>query len=502
MKKISLIATLLLSTYLLKAQSNYEIKLSVKNMKAKTVFLAKYFLDKQYIADTAIVKKPGEYVFKGSTDKLEKGMYFIAIDAGNNEKSRLFDFIINENLSFSIVTDSLKLMTDLKFIGSKENEDFIAYGKVMNDKYLAFDDYKTKVANDPNKDKLIQEKGTAIGKEVKAFQSDFIKKHPNTFLSNIININEDPDVPEMKTKEGRIDSLGRYVYYVTHYWDKLNLADYKLLFTPNMFQPKLVKYIDNILIQSPDTLIKYMDMIIDKAKADKDMFKYLVNWAAYHSESSKIMGMDKWFVHIVNTYHKKGLTPWYDKKTLEKIVERSDILGPLVIGEKIPDLYYMDTSAVPFLKKAGFDTAKSSEAMTKVYYKNASEATKYLKSMYELKSDYTVLIFYATDCGHCQKEMPVVAEQYDKLKADKLDTKILTLYSKHEYNEWKKFIKEKNMLKLINGIEGIPINDLQKKFDVFSTPVIYIINKEKKIIAKRMDAEKIHEIIKRDATKN
>jgi hypothetical protein len=93
-----------------------------------------------------------------------------------------------------------------------------------------------------------------------------MKNHPKTFLANIININEEPDVPEIKTKEGKIDSLGRYVYYVTHYWDKLNLSDYKLLFTPNMFQPKLVKYIDNILLQSPDTLSKYMDMIIDKAR--------------------------------------------------------------------------------------------------------------------------------------------------------------------------------------------------------------------------------------------
>jgi thiol-disulfide isomerase/thioredoxin len=501
MKKLSLMIALLFGTCILNAQSNYEIKVSIKNMKAKRLFLAKYFLDKQYIADTADAKKPGEFVFKGAAEKMEKGMYFIAVDAGNNEKSRLFDFIINESMNFSIVTDSLKMMEGIKFIGSKENEDFIAYGKFMNDKYMAFDEYKAKMATDANKDKLIQERGTAIGKEVKVFQAEFIKNHPKTFLSNIININEEPEVPELKTKEGKVDSLGRYVYYVTHYWDKLNLADYKLLFTPNMFQPKLVKYIDNILLQSPDTLLKYMDMIIDKAKADKDMFKYLVNWAAYHAESSKIMGMDKWFVHIVKTYHKKGLTPWYDKTTLDKIIERADIMGPLVIGETIPELYYMDTTAIPFLKRAGFDTAKSSKSMTDVYYKNASEATKYLKSMYDLKSDYTVLIFYATDCGHCQKEMPIVAEQQDKLNADKISAKIVTLYSKHEYAEWKKFINEKNMSNLINGIEGIPINDLQKKFDVFSTPVIYIMDKNKKIIAKRMDAEKIHEIIKRDAKK-
>ncbi len=501
MKKISLIIALLIGNCCLNAQITYDIKVSIKNMKAKTLYLAKYFLDKQYIADTAIAKKPGEFIFKGTSEQIEKGMYFLAIDAGNNEKSRLFDFIINENFNFSIVSDSLKLMENLKFIGSKENEDFIAYGKFMNDKYVAYDAYKTKVSNEADKDKLIQNRGTELGKEVKIFQTEFVKGHSNSFLSNIINISEEPEVPEIRTKDGKIDSLARYVYYIQHYWDKLNLADYKLLFTPNMFQPKLVKYIDNILLQSPDTILKYMDMIIDKAKADKNMFKYLVNWAAYHAESSKIMGMDKWFVHVVQKYHKNGLTPWYDKKTLDKIVERADIMKPLVTGEVIPDLMYMDTTAIPFLKKAGFDTAKSSQSMTDVYYKNESTARKYLKNMYDINAKYTVLVFYATDCGHCQKEMPIVAEQYDKILADKIDAKIITLYSKHEYEEWKKFIKDKNMQKLINGIEGIPINDLQKKFDVFSTPVIYIINKEKKIIAKRMDAEKIYEIIKRDMGK-
>jgi thiol-disulfide isomerase/thioredoxin len=498
MKNTLLALALFISFNSIIAQDKYDIKVNIKNMKSKTLYLAKYFLDKQYIADTCISKKSGEFEFKGKASDLDKGMYFLALEAPNNEKTKLFDFIINENLSFTITSDSLKMMENLKFIGSKENEDFIAYGKFMNDKYMSYENYKKTVENDANKDKLLQDKGVQLGKDIKKFQTEFVKTRANTFLANIININDEPEVPEIKDKAGKTDSLGRYIYYVNHYWDQLNLADYKLLFTPNMFQPKLVKYIDNVLIQSPDTLIKYMDIIINRSKADKDMFKYLVNWAAYHAEGHKIMGMDKWFVHLVNQYHKKGLTPWYEKKTLDKIIERSEILEPLIIGNKIPDLLYMDTTSIGFLKKAGFDTARTSESMTKVYYKNAQEATKYLKSMYQIDADYTVLIFYATDCGHCQKEMPIVADEYDKIVKDKMSAKILTLYSKHEYNEWKKFIKEKNMSQLINGIEGIPINDLQKKFDVFTTPVIYIINKEKKIIAKRMDASKIHEIIKRD----
>ncbi len=44
--------------------------------------------------------------------------------------------------------------------------------------------------------------------------------------------------------------------------------------------------------------------------------------------------------------------------------------------------------------------------------------------------------------------------------------------------------------------DPIHINDLKNKFDIFSTPVIYILDKDKKIKAKRLGSEQVIDMLK------
>jgi hypothetical protein len=44
--------------------------------------------------------------------------------------------------------------------------------------------------------------------------------------------------------------------------------------------------------------------------------------------------------------------------------------------------------------------------------------------------------------------------------------------------------------------DPIHLNNLKERFDIYSTPVIYILDKDKKIKAKRLGAEQVIDMLK------
>ena len=71
--------------------------------------------------------------------------------------------------------------------------------------------------------------------------------------------------------------------------------------------------------------------------------------------------------------------------------------------------------------------------------------------------------------------------------------------------EWKKFINEQgtgdwiNVADINHDSEGNPVasSDWRDKYDIYSTPVVYLLDKEKSILAKRINHTQIAEIINR-----
>jgi hypothetical protein len=69
------------------------------------------------------------------------------------------------------------------------------------------------------------------------------------------------------------------------------------------------------------------------------------------------------------------------------------------------------------------------------------------------------------------------------------------VYTQHDYDKWRKYIIE-NKLDWMNIYDGVHINNIKEKFDIYSTPVIYMLDKGKKIKAKRIGTEQVRDIVK------
>ena len=89
-------------------------------------------------------------------------------------------------------------------------------------------------------------------------------------------MSSDPEVPTAtKLANGKTDSVWVFNYYKAHYWDAIDFSDDRILRTP-FLEAKIDRYIKNLVVQTPDSLIKDTDWLISKASANKDVKSYVV----------------------------------------------------------------------------------------------------------------------------------------------------------------------------------------------------------------------------------
>ena len=437
-------------------QQNYSIKFKINGLKDTTCLLAYYYSNGTYIKDTLKVDGSGRCSYKAPSF-LPKGLYTLVITDKN-----YFDFIINNDYKFTLETNVADPVSNMVIKNSPENELFYQYLSISREKFSEIQALQNRIkqaGDQKDSSTLYTKKIDEKNKELIAYKLGITKKYPATFTTVMINIMKEPEIPEVPVlSNGRKDSTFAYRYFKSHFWDDCDFTDDRLLRTP-VFHNKLKKYYDNVLIQIPDSIIRESDAIVEKTRSNPEMFKYLVWFTTYHYENSEIMGFDKIFVHVVDTYYITGQTTWITKEINEKIIKKANKIRPVLIGEKAPNMIMLDTN-------------------------------NKLVSMHNINANYLLILFWDPDCGHCEKEIPVIKEFYDQNKA-KYGLEILAVCSDTSLVKWKNSIRKKKMNWVnVNGPRTLT-GDFHDQYDIVSTPVIYILDDQKKIIAKHLAAEKI-----------
>lgn len=436
------------------AAEAYSIKVKIKGLKNTECYLGNYFGDKQYIKDTVKVDENGRFEFTGK-EKLPGGIYLVI-----TKDKKYFETLITENQFFSLETDSTDFVGTMKVKGSEDNEQFYNYLQFIVKKQKQLEPLRKALEKSKdNKDSvaLLKKQMSALDKEVKDYKLNFIKEHPNKFLSKVFRASQEPEIPEApKLPNGKTDSTFAYRYYKAHFFDNVDFSDDRLIRTP-VYHSKLEQYIKNLTYQIPDSINAAADFVVEKARAGKELFKYTVWWITNNYETSNIMGMDAVFVHMVEKYYTQDQAYWVDATQLYKIQDRAKTLKPILLGKQSPGIVLKDT-------------------LGKVH------------SLYSLKSKYTVLFFWDPDCGHCQKAVPKLVEFYEKFHPKGVE--VFAVCTEVEADKWKKFIKEKN-LKWINVADPKVETNFRHDFDITSTPQIFLLDEKKTIIAKKLDVEQL-----------
>jgi thiol-disulfide isomerase/thioredoxin len=503
MRKFIVLSILLLAFYDLSwGQKGYEIKVNFKGNTDSTFYLARYSFGQSYIIDSCKRVKNGVGVFKGK-QPLDRGVYILA----NQSRERYFDFLINDNQKFSMKAEFPKMINTLRSPDSKENDDLFAYARFFTNKN---EETQKIVAESKGKSKVdsikfIKDFQVKTNDEIKKFDEEFMAKHKGTFAYDFLNLkNEKVPTNVPLAKNGRPDSVYQYYYYKNHYFEGVNFKDDRIIYTP-FFADRIKRYFDVVIVQQPDTIIKELDKVFEKCTEGSLVYNTLLGHFTYKYETDKTMTYDKngktntlekVFVHLADKYITSGRAAGlYSDETVTKIKNRINIVRNLLPGARVADLYMIDTINARQVLKMGFDTAKTTPGATEIYSRNANKLLPLYTTLYAVKAKYTLLVFWSVDCGHCQAEIPKLNESLKQLKG-KVDFKVYAVQTKEEFfDRWRKFIIDKK-LDFINVFEPVHINNLTDRFDINRTPVIYLLDREKKIIVKNMSSEQAVEIIK------
>ena len=495
-------ALFLLLAFSGKGQSGYEIKVNMKGSQDSAFYLAKYFFGQTVIVDSAKYIKKGQGVFKGSID-LDKGVYILA----NQSRQRYIDFLVNEKQKFTITGEFPNLVNTMASPNSQENEELFTYSRFLTNKNIEFqkEQHHQSGKNKLDSVKAMETLQVKMNEEIKKYDKEFMNKHKGTFVYDFLNLKNEKyltDVP--LAKNGRPDSVYQYYYYKNHYFDGVDFKDDRIILTP-FFKDRITRYFESVIVQHPDTVIQELDKLLAQCKEGSLVYNTLLGHFTYKYETDKTMSFDKSgrtnsfekvFVHLADNYITNGKAAGvYSDETVLKIKNRVNIIRNLLPGTKIPDLFAIDTASGRQVLNLGFDTTKSSKSASDLYARCSSKITPLYKTLYSLNAKYTILVFWSVDCGHCQKDIPKLNEDLKELKG-KIDFKVFAVQTKRElFDKWRQFIIS-NKLDFINVFEPVPLNNLTERFDINRTPVIYLLDKDKRILGKNMSPEQLIEIIK------
>lgn len=493
MKKIFF--AILFLTISANAQSGYEIKLDLKNYTDTIAYLTFYQFDKTYISDTCKQIKKGKIIFKGKKT-LDTGIYSLV----SQNKSLLFDFFIDINTQHIELTGDFNSnsISNLKSTSSKLENDFFEYVKFITSSNSNYAAETAQIKGLSKKDslKIVTEKQKNLNKMISDYEIDFINKNKGTYISEVVNLKTNKTLKEVPlASNGRPDSIAVFNYYKKHYWDGVDFKNDGMGRNPFLHN-KLNFYYDELVVKNLDSIIVSIDKMINQTNHGSLMNKLFISYFTSKYENPKIMGYDKIFVHMAEQYFKTGKADglYNDENINKNIINRAALIKPLLIGNIAPDLTMIAAENFEKINKMGFEKASTSEEMTKIYYDNLTEINSLFLTLHSIKAEYLILVFWDVDCGHCQKEIPILLNNYHELLKDKKDVKVYSVYTKQDTEKYEKYIAE-NKLDWINVYDGAHTTNFNEKYDIYSTPVIYLLDKDKKIVAKRIGVDQVKDLI-------
>lgn len=458
-KLLTLLLGCLCSTLSLHAQG-YQITVSFRNPPSGTLYLGHYMGKTTYVMDSAKINDQGTAVLQGK-EALPGGIYLIVLPG----KQKYFEILLDKKQQFSIQADTADLLANTVFTGSPDNAMFSDYNKfiLQNSRELQA---KASAARTAADSAALRPLSDAFGKQLQDYRANVISKHPASLLAAIFKAMREPQIPPVPRRaDGTADSTYPYFYYKGHYWDDVDLGDGRLVRTP-ILEARLDRYFKQLVAPVPDSVILEADKIVAKTRKDKESFKFVVWWLTHTYETSPVMGMDAVFVHLVEKYYVTGEAFWLSDELRDKIISRAYTIAPNLIGQQAAPLELKDTSA----RKT---------------------------SLYDIKSKYTVIVFWDPTCGHCVTEVPKLDSAWKASWKDKGVT-MLGVRTDGTREEWTKFIRDNKMTGWVHAWDPEYKTNYRKFYDVYATPVVYLLDERKKILAKRLGVSQLDEFLKRE----
>jgi len=456
---------------------------SIKNYPMQPLYLYQCYGDTLLLADSTHTNKKGEFLFF-----FNHGNHANQKNHGSDNVAGLYKVILHSNQWFYVLAPSpegegrgeveiktlyqpspfYNIATDsLRVIKSLENKKFYEFQKKQQQlnvaNYFLLQMMRLYPLYDPFHEQIEKEyfaRHKAMAQFLKdIFAEDSARGNPS--LLGRLGRAYFPVNPDWKQPDPWRDSI-----IAAHYFDYFNPADSFYLHT-NILPEKMDIYLD-LRTNKRDNYGQpvFNEMLfaeaakefLEKAKTNTVHFDFLLN---YFLKKFSKEHKDNAFLFLYDTYLKtaEGDCGTWDDDSLRFgkgsrwawAREKASILRGLQIGSISPDFTIEEEKL----------------------------------NLHQVKSDYILLLFWATWCPHCTQavlEIKKVVDNFNQQNEEKLLTVAVSLDTDRE--QWQKFITENNLLSFLNfsELKGWQ-SEVAKKYNVYATPTLFLLDKEKRILA-------------------
>ncbi len=215
-----------------------------------------------------------------------------------------------------------------------------------------------------------------------------------------------------------------------HFWDGIEAFDGPTDENP-VLAAQLDFYFDKMVAPLPDSITPEIDRLIERASFNTDLRDFILWHLLEKYRHPEYMSQDQVFVWLYDHYFSKLEIKDLNAANLALIRDKAETFRRLAIFNLAPDFAINDSV-----------------------------------DLHSVESEYTVLFFFDHDCDVCQQEM------------QELDSVCI----EHP---------EITMLAIDMNTDDISVDALYGLYDIEATPLLYVLDGEKRIIAKKIHAKQI-----------
>lgn len=277
-------------------------------------------------------------------------------------------------------------------------------------------------------------------------------------------ISQEPEIPEPNIPlfvTNRDQAIREYQqkYAGDHFFDQVDFADPRLTRIP-AYGEKLRHYFVRFVIPHPDSLTEQADLILNKAKANDSVYVWTARFLYAMFREAPIRGNTEVYNALAENFILRDSLIFRDGEFVRKVRERlsKSQLNPL--GSVASELLL----STPDGKSV---------------------------SLHGIKSPLTIILFFDPGCDACH---PITARLLELHNSHPEKFQVFAVYTGRVKEEWIKYINDKQ-LKWINVWDPAGPETVESRYDVHSMPLMYLLDKDKKVVSKDISVENLIQIL-------
>jgi len=447
--------TLLLLLFLTIILSAQNISVKVNGLENWRASIYSINLQKSNFITTISSDSKGQ--FNIPSNKLYDGFYRLVFD-----KNHWINFIY-DGKDIKIVTNKDDIFKSLKVILSDANKIYYKY-LALNSRYKTEKEKLQKaIAKYPTNNQhliIIKKDFAFIQKKYLSFFKKFSFLKNNSLISHYIISVQEPQIKSglnVKTKRQ---------YLEEHFWDNVDFKDAELL-NSDLFINKTIEYLKLLGEFHPTKSIlekKYknaVDIILNKAKVNGRVYKHFTEYLI------------------------KGFKKLQFNNVIDYIVDNFIIRDDLCLDSNTEKFIQIRINQSKYFKKN-----------VKVPNIKLHNTNGKIINLYSTNADKILILFYSSNCPHCQKLLPKLLKLYSDKAIERFVVYAISL--DRNFYKWQNFISN-NKYNWINVSDLMGWNSkVANTFYVYATPTMFLVDKNFRII----DRPKNFELLKTDLLKN